>query len=143
MAMVTDLIKAKTVEGIKSSNTISTPPSSTISRRREETQAIRNLNTIRINTSSTGAVVVAIHLGEVCTKGRATRPKARRRLGTREPSLNHSWWKVRTVRVSSSRAPSSRLPSPCIRIRNTLNLSKNTMSSQGLATSPLTSWTRT
>ena len=142
--MVAGLIKATTVEGIKSSNTISTPPSSTISRRREETQAIRNLNTIRINTSSTGAVVVAaIHLGEVSTKGRATRPKARRRLGTREPSLNHSWWKVRTVRVSSSRAPSSRLPSPCIRIRNTLNLSKNTMSSQGLATSPLTSWTRT
>ena len=142
--MVAGLIKATTVEGIKSSNTISTPPSSTISRRREETQAIRNLNTIRINTSSTGAVAVAaIHLGEVSTKGRATRPKARRRLGTREPSLNHSWWKVRTVRVSSSRAPSSQPPSPYTRIRNTLNLSKNTMSSQGLATSPLTSWTRT
>jgi hypothetical protein len=137
--MVAGLIKATTVEGIKSSNTISTPPSSTINRRREETQAIRNLNTIRINTSSTGAVVVAvaaIHLGEVSTKGRATRPKARRRLGTREPSLNHSWWKVRTVRVSSSRAPSSLPPSPYTRIRNTQDLSKNTMSSLGLATSP-------
>ena len=142
--MVTGLIKAIIVEGIKSSNTISTPPSSTINRRREETQALRNLNTIRINTSSTGAVVVAaIHQGEVSTNGRATRPKARGRLRTREPSRNHSWWKVRTVRVNSCLAPSSRPHSPCTRIRNTLNLSKNTMSSPGLATSPLTSWTRT
>jgi hypothetical protein len=135
--MVTGLIKAIIVEGIKSSNTISTPPSSTINRRREETQALRNLNTIRIHTSSTGEVAVAaIHLGEVSTNGRATRPKARGRLRTREPSRNHSWWKVRTVRVSSCRAPSSRPHSPYTRIRNTLKLSKNTMSSPGQATLP-------
>jgi hypothetical protein len=142
--MVTGLIKATIVEGIKNSNTISTPPSSTTSKRREETQALRNLNTIRINTSSTGVVAeAAILLGEVSTNGRVTLPKARGRLCTREPSRNHLWWKVRTVRVSCCRAPSSRPHSPCTRIRNTLNRSKNTMSSPGLATSPLTSWTRT
>jgi hypothetical protein len=124
------------VEGIKSSNTISTPPSSTINRRRrEETQAIRNLNTLRINTSSTEAGA-AIHLGAVSTKGRATRLKARGRSLARGPSRNHSSWTVRTVRASSCRAPSSRPPSPCSRIRNTPNLSKNTMSSRGRATSP-------
>lgn len=129
------VIKETMVEGIKSSNTIGTPRSSTINRRREETQAIGNLNTLRINTSSTAAGV-AIHLGAVSTNGRATRPKARGRQGAREPSRNHSWWTARTERASSCRAPSSRLHSPCSRIRNIPNLSKNTMSSRGRGTSP-------